>query len=159
MKERLVELMRMLNCTPTQFANAIGVQRATIQHIINGRNEPSLKIIMAIHENFPNIDLEWLMYGKGNAFGDSQHSSDDKQDYPLFQGMESAIFHPEIQEKTGFSNLKEEKPLPQNRKRSNNKGVSTCIDPLQNSTSNRIKEIVVFFEDGTYQKFSTELKK
>ena len=44
-KERLVELMELLKMTPTQFAASIGVQRATLQHILSGRNEPSLKIV------------------------------------------------------------------------------------------------------------------
>ena len=38
MKERLIELMELLNLSPTQFANAIGVQRTTLQHILSGRN-------------------------------------------------------------------------------------------------------------------------
>ena len=80
MKERLIELMQLLNCTPTQFANAIGVQRATLQHILNGRNEPSLKIIMAVHDGFPQVDLEWLLYGRGNTFGETSPQKQENND-------------------------------------------------------------------------------
>lgn len=159
MKERLIELMQLLNCTPTQFANAIGVQRATLQHILNGRNEPSLKIIMAVHESFPQVDLEWLLYGRGNTFGETSPQKQENNDYPLFPGMESTVFQAQGKDNSDFLNLREEKSPSSSRKRANNKGISTNINNPLNNTQNRIKEVVIFFEDGTYQKISTELKK
>ena len=159
MKERLIELMQLLNCTPTQFANAIGVQRATLQHILNGRNEPSLKIIMAVHDGFPQVDLEWLLYGRGNTFGETSPQKQDNNDYPLFPGMESTVFPPQGKNNSDFLNVKEEKSPATARKRTNNKGVSTDTNGTSDITAKRIKEVVVFFEDGTYQKISTELKK
>lgn len=160
MKERLIQLMQMLNCSPTQFANAIGVQRATLQHILNGRNEPSLKIIMAIHDGFPQVDLEWLLYGKGNTFGEtSAPSQDNSIDYPLFSGNESALFRPNTRDNSDFSNLNEVKTPVQSRKRPNNKDFSDKSNTPANDHQKRIKEVVVFFEDGTYQNFLPDLKK
>lgn len=158
MKERLIELMQLLHCTPTQFANSIGVQRATLQHILNGRNEPSLKIIMAVHESFPNVDLEWLLYGKGNAFGETQGQMPENHDYPLFPGMENTFFQPQGKISPDFSNVKDDNAPVSARKKANNKELSTSKHPVGDCTSKRIKEVVVFFEDGTYQKISTELK-
>lgn len=158
MKERLIELMQLLNCTPTQFANAIGVQRATLQHILNGRNEPSIKIIKAVHDSFPNVELEWLLYGKGNTFGEVAPQKQENQDYPLFPGMENTFFQPQGKDNSGFQNVREEKESVSARKKTANKEVNTCHSTLQDSTVKRIKEVVVFFEDGTYQKFSSELK-
>ena len=63
MKERLEELLQLLNLTPTQFANEIGVQRTTLQHVLSGRNEPSLNIIKAIHAKYPDVELDWLLDG------------------------------------------------------------------------------------------------
>ena len=100
MKERLIELMELLNLSPTQFANAIGVQRTTLQHILSGRNEPSLKIIMAVHSAFPNVELEWLLSGKGSAvegLPDKTPAPAPDQDYPLLPGMESAFFPADVQ--------------------------------------------------------------
>ena len=159
MKERLIELMQLLNCTPTQFANAIGVQRATLQHILNGRNEPSLKIIMAVHDSFPQVDLEWLLYGRGNTFGETTPQKQENNDYPLFPGMESAVFQPQGKNISEFLNVKEEKSPAIARKRASNKGVSTDSNGTSDVIAKRIKEVVIFFEDGTYQKISTELKK
>ena len=154
MKERLEELMELLNLTPTQFANAIGVQRATLQHILCGRNEPSLKIIMAIHNSFPDVELEWLLNGKGTAIPGLQQKSEPDQDYPLLPGMESAFFSAQISGNQNFSNLSDQGELSKTRKKRNNKDVRPGLDTPNRSQAKVIKEVVVFFEDGTYQKFS-----
>ena len=159
MKERIIEIMQLLNCTPTQFANAIGVQRTTLQHILNGRNEPSLRFIMAIHEGFPQIDLEWLLYGKGNAFGESSRQSAENQGYPLFPGIENSLFPVSDKDISENLNVSEEKKASNSRKRANNKGFNGDENIVHDCTSKRIKEVLIFFEDGTYQKFLPELKK
>ena len=159
MKERLIELINLLNCTTSQFANAIGVQRATLQHILNGRNEPSLKIIMAVHESFPQVDLEWLLYGKGNTFGETSPREPQNNDYPLFPGIENAITVPQGKDLRDFSNVRDQREAALTRKRADNKGHNSTTGTSQESSHNRIKEVVVFFEDGTYQKITSELKK
>jgi len=163
MKERLIELMELLNLTPTQFANAIGVQRTTLQHILSGRNEPSLKIIMAVHNSFPNVELEWLLSGQGSAIEglpgkDNQPAP--QEDYPLLPGMESAFFPADVRKAPEFPNLRNESPAPKLFKKRDTKESAPQPEPISEPHKPRnIKEVVIFFEDGTYQKFSTELKK
>ena len=159
MRERLEELMQLLNLNPTQFANAIGVQRATLQHILSGRNEPSLKIIMAIHTSFPDVELEWLLNGKGSAIPELQQNEPAKDDYPLLPGMETLFFPDDVRKSPENSNLRGEENPPKQRKKRNYKEVETTSDTENSCKEKRIKEVVVFFADGTYQKFSSDLKK
>ncbi len=159
MRERLEELMQLLNLNPTQFANAIGVQRATLQHILSGRNEPSLKIIMAIHTSFPDVELEWLLNGKGSAIPQLQQNEPEKDDYPLLPGMESLFFTDDVRNSPENSNLRGEENTPKQRKRRNNKEVEPVSEAEFPGKDKTIKEVVVFFADGTYQKFSSDLKK
>lgn len=159
MRERLEELMKLLNLNPTQFANAIGVQRATLQHILSGRNEPSLKIIMAIHSSFPDVELEWLLNGKGSAIPQLQQNEQSGDDYPLLPGMESLFFKDDVHNSPENSNLRGEEVQPKQRKRRNNKDVEPIQEAVSPYKDKSIKEVVVFFADGTYQKFSSDLKK
>ena len=129
MKERLLELMELLHLTPTQFANEIGVQRATLQHILSGRNEPSLKIIMAIHNKYPDVELEWLLNGIGTAIPQLNQNSKSGSDYPLLPGMESTFFQTESRKAPDFSNLRGEESAPKQRKTRNNKDVRSEIFP------------------------------
>ena len=94
MNEPIIELMNRLGMTPTQFSTVIGASRTTIQHIINGRNEPSLKLIKSILEKFPSVDMKWLLNGEGSAFTNQSQITD----YPLFENNENLIFQQNIQE-------------------------------------------------------------
>lgn len=159
MKERIEELMQLLNLSPTQFALQIGVQRSTLQHILSGRNEPSLKIVTSIHNSFPDVNLEWLINGTGSPVIKQAPSHPDITDMPLFPELENQInatAHTEIRQN---SILTEEQARPQTRKRTNNKDVKAENTTSDSCNGKHIKEVVIFFEDGTYQKFLSELKK
>ena len=53
--------MELLGMSPTQFAQTVGIQRSTLQHILNGRNDPSLNVVKSIHAALPDVDLVWRM--------------------------------------------------------------------------------------------------
>jgi transcriptional regulator with XRE-family HTH domain len=50
----------------SSFAEKIGVQRSSISHILSGRNKPSLEFILKILYSFPEVELYWLLNGKGS---------------------------------------------------------------------------------------------
>lgn len=62
--------MRMKGITSRQFAEEIGIQPSSLSHIINGRNKPSLDFVMKIMQRWPDIDINWLMFGKGDMLVD-----------------------------------------------------------------------------------------
>ena len=159
MRERLEQLMELLHLSPTQFANEIGIQRTTLQHILNGRNEPSLKIIMAIHNKYPDVELEWLLNGIGSAIPHLDNTNNKESDYPLLPGMEGAFFPTDVRKTPDFSNLRGEETAPRQRKSRINKDVRAESSSTETGLNKAIKEVVVFFADGTYQKFSSDLKK
>ena len=47
------------------FADKIGVQRSSISHILSGRNKPSLDFILKVTSEFKDVDIQWLLNGKG----------------------------------------------------------------------------------------------
>ena len=65
MIERILEILKIKNLSPAQFADLIGVQRSSISHLISGRNKPSLEFIQRILKTFPEINTEWMLSGKG----------------------------------------------------------------------------------------------
>lgn len=64
--ERLKKIIEENELSSSAFAEKLGVQRATISHLLSGRNKPSLDFIMKVIEAFPEVDLYWLLNGKGN---------------------------------------------------------------------------------------------
>lgn len=62
---RLQEIIDFYGESASSFAEKVGVQRSSISHILSGRNKPSLDFILKILTAYPEIELYWLLNGKG----------------------------------------------------------------------------------------------
>jgi len=63
---RLKEIMKYYDLTASLFADKISVQRSSISHILSGRNKPSLDFVLKITNSFLDVDIYWLLKGKGS---------------------------------------------------------------------------------------------
>ena len=72
--KRLQKVIDFYGESASSFAEKIGVQRSSISHILSGRNKPSLEFVLKTISSFPEIELYWLLNGKG-SFPPSQDSS------------------------------------------------------------------------------------
>ena len=52
--------------TTSGLADALGVQRSSISHILNGRNKPSLDFVMKVVHTFTEVSLDWFLKGEGD---------------------------------------------------------------------------------------------
>ncbi|OUS00928.1 transcriptional regulator [Flavobacteriales bacterium 33_180_T64] len=64
--KRLQKVIDFYGESASSFAEKIGVQRSSISHILSGRNKPSLDFVLKVLSSFPEVELYWLMKGKGN---------------------------------------------------------------------------------------------
>lgn len=64
--QRLEKVIHYYGLSASSFAEKIGVQRSSISHILSGRNKPSLEFIMKVLSSFPEVDLYWILNGKGD---------------------------------------------------------------------------------------------
>lgn len=84
MIDRISLILRTKNINASQFADEIGVQRSSISHVLSGRNKPSLEFVQRILKRYPEINPDWLLFGKGamhqesNLFSDINESIDIK---------------------------------------------------------------------------------
>src|SRR5690606_12987136 len=63
--DRIDRMLKFYDLTASAFADKIGVQRSNISHLLAGRNKPSLEFVMRVVQTFPEVDLHWLIHGKG----------------------------------------------------------------------------------------------
>ncbi|GAL67032.1 helix-turn-helix domain-containing protein [Jejuia pallidilutea] len=63
--KRLQKIIEYYGETASSFAEKIGVQRSSISHILSGRNKPSLEFVLKVLSTFPEVELYWLLNGKG----------------------------------------------------------------------------------------------
>lgn len=64
--KRLEKVIEFYGESASSFSENIGVQRSSISHILSGRNKPSLDFIMKVLSVYPEVELYWLLNGKGN---------------------------------------------------------------------------------------------
>ena len=55
---------------PSSLAVTIGVNRATISHILSGRNKPSIDFLEKLLSAYTNINANWLISGIGYMHND-----------------------------------------------------------------------------------------
>lgn len=61
---RLKDYMEQREWTIAEFATALSVNRATLTHILSGRNKPNLAVAIALANCDPELDLRWFLTGE-----------------------------------------------------------------------------------------------
>lgn len=164
-RDRIELIMKSYELSPSQFADRTGIQRASVSHILSGRNKASLEVMLKIYEAFPGLDMEWLMTGKGKEPGKNEvtaalsHPSSavaaglfsepvaEKPVMPLFTAEQPL----RMQEPEVVSRRSEAAPV-QPRERRVKKQVSRSTPVASNDFPvKRIKEVRVYYTDGTYE--------
>jgi hypothetical protein len=72
---RMRLVINYMNLSKNAFAMKIGHRNMSKSLLAN--KAPSIKIIIAIHEHFPEISLEWLLSGRGSMLYYDQKSTVD----------------------------------------------------------------------------------
>jgi DNA-binding XRE family transcriptional regulator len=171
LNERISKVIEYSNLSPSEFADEIDVQRSSISHITSGRNKPSLEFIIKIKSRFPEILWDWLVNGDGEMLKSdtleiNKEEDDDEKIKPtslpdLFtligdddfgaEESQESFQKPEQRE----SNIPHQRPVPgkitdsQRLERSNEEIISQAIG----NQTNKIKRIVLFYENGKFESF------
>ena len=61
--DRIKKIISANGLTNSSFADKIGVPRSSISHVLSGRNNPSLDIIIKILKSFDGISANYLLSG------------------------------------------------------------------------------------------------
>ena len=139
MNTRLKQFLAAENITQAQFADNIKVVRASVSHVLSGRNNPSYDFIKAIMLHYPRLNIEWLIFGKGKMYKGAQ-----EQETPLFLN-ESVESESKIAEFTDFS---ENPAVPEPVQ--NPLSAAQQTPQVQYKDKKAIK-VIIMYDDGTYQ--------
>ena len=64
--KRLQKIIDYYGVSATAFSDELAFNRSTISHLLSGRNKPSLEFVMKVLQKYPEVELYWLLNGKGN---------------------------------------------------------------------------------------------
>jgi transcriptional regulator with XRE-family HTH domain len=143
--KRLENILDYYSLSASGFADKIGVQRSSLSHLLSGRNKPSLDFILKIIEIFPEVDLYWILNGKGN-FPKSDTISIPEIEKKVF--APTPIFDTEIKNDL-FSEI--EKPILENINLKNENIISENYKIPKNEN---VERIVIFYTNGTFSEYS-----
>lgn len=153
--KRIQEIMKFYHVSASGFADAMGVGRSSISHILSGRNKPSLDFVMKITEAYPEAELYWLLYGKG-TFPKSENpvirEEEIKSENEIISSSTPDLVHKTISEQDLFSqsDTNEEEI-------SSDQIPSTSI--IQNKSNSslpkEVDKIVFFYKDGTFEVYNS----
>ena len=68
MKDRIMKIMKDEGMDQKDFAAALKISPSSLSNIFNGRSNPTSNHVSAIHRRFPEININWLMFGEGEMY-------------------------------------------------------------------------------------------
>ena len=121
--DRLKHLMDYYQLSASAFADRIQVQRSSISHLLSGRNKPSLDFVLRVIKEFDEVELYWLLNGRGTFPAKIDGSPISKQAPPPTADIDRSI-----------------------ARQTEANGAST-------GSSKKIERIVMFYDDGTFKEY------
>jgi len=140
--KRLHLILDYYGLSASAFADTIGVQRSGLSHLLSGRNKPSLEFIMRIVERYPDVDLYWLLNGKGSFPKDSTTQTQEMKTSPTPHSITNS--HHDL-----FTANEVETDRSEIESDTLNKVIS-------NSPETEIERIVIFYKNGSFKDYSPQ---
>ncbi|WP_299781069.1 helix-turn-helix transcriptional regulator [uncultured Formosa sp.] len=131
--KRLQKVIDYYGESASSFSEKIGVQRSSISHILSGRNKPSLDFVMKILTTYPEVELYWLLNGKGS-----------------FPTESKTVNTPDL-----FTN--EAPPKTETKKTTTPPIHDIPNEVFKTDASKQIERIVIFYTDGSFKNFENSI--
>ncbi len=168
--------MSTVGMSSSQFADACYIPRPSFSQLLNGRNKKiSDELITKIHDSFPELSILWLMFGEGsmtvnsnNEISAAQNSVNQPLDF--FQSINNQASNLSVNKSyntTTFSseNFKSDSDLHEAASDTDVTPKSSLNVPgkssqgtqpikLNTAGNKRITNIVVFYDDSSFESFS-----
>ncbi len=139
MKDRIKQILIREGLTSGGFADEIGVQRSSISHILNGRNNPSLDFVIKVITRFPALNVDWLLRGTGE----------------MYKSADTDVNQLNLSTPTIFTNMMGESPADED--------TDSLQQPDNQSEqviggSKQVDQIVIFYSDSSFDVYRPRKK-
>lgn len=164
MNTRLTQFLAAENVSQAQFADKVGVARASVSHILAGRNKPGFDFIERMSRHYPNLSLDWLINGKGRMYKDAGNEKSPatvphEDEKPILRDQEktestgSLFDTEEIQSRPEpvFSNMAANADRNDAIRSIIHKSPAIQAAAKSRGSAVRISKVLVLFSDGSYQ--------
>lgn len=175
MQNRIRQIMDHFGFSQQNFAAKLDVAPATISSIFTGRTNPTNKLVQAIHKAFPTVDTNWLMFGEGEMMLSQESTESTLEETAGENGItanaaDSTLFGDDVHESV-LGNPNSNMGYSAASSGGNTRGVRRDgagiaqqyggmldVANFMDKKMRKIKEIRVFYDDGTFEVFSPSSK-
>lgn len=79
--QRLKQFIASTGLSSTQFADKAMISRPTLSQLLHGRSKSiNNQILSKLYENFPSLDILWLLFGQGSMTNEFPEGLSDTQE-------------------------------------------------------------------------------
>ncbi len=153
-RERIKDLIEKEGMAVSDFAEYVDLKKTTLSHTLNGRNKPSLQIVLQILNKFTNVNPGWLLKGEGamyinsngqqSLFETETQPENLEQDNPITEELPTPQPQAEMQEKPKEVNTNiTPEPISQ----------TANSQPQQNPVILEAEKIIVLNKDNTFTEY------
>lgn len=152
MKDRIRQLMESQNMSQQDFAKILNMSPGSLSSIFNGRTRPTNNHTQAIHLAFPKVSVNWLLFGEGDMYTDGENQGVSPNPSLFATSDENGNIAKKNQMEVQSSSIFSVAAVP-GGKYSEVLPESYSEKPKTEILHRNVKEIRVFFDDGTYETF------
>ncbi|OIO99877.1 MAG: hypothetical protein AUJ98_09755 [Bacteroidetes bacterium CG2_30_33_31] len=131
MLNRIKKLIEDSDLSNGDFAAKIDIQASSLSHVLSGRNKPSLDFVMKVLNAFPEVDADWLLFGK--------NAETQKIVSPVVSNESSMT---KEEEQVNYGAVEKVKP-----------DIQAVKSSLGLTNKSNIERIVFFFSDGSFKEY------
>lgn len=159
--QRLKQFIASTGLSSTQFADKAMISRPTLSQLLHGRSKSiNNQILSKLYENFPTLDILWLLFGQGSMTNEFPEGPSDTQevsevvDGSIDSGVDSMVLNdnpvpqdPSVQSQPHHETF--EQVLAAKRAID----VARTGSLAHPQTKKEISSIIVLYTDGSFERF------
>lgn len=146
-RDRIKLIIETEGVTQVAFAETTGINTSTLNHVLTGRNNPSVEVISKILAAYPQYESDWLLHGSGpmwtEAYSEQQVRSTS---IPLFSNPDADGSGPIQSPSTATvpnGGMRRSKAEESTRE--------TAQTTTERATSKRVQKVIIYYDDNTFE--------
>ena len=117
--------------------------RASVSHILAGRNKPGFDFLQSLLKHYPSLSIEWLISGKGKMYQAAQGKQEPAQ--PQNEEAPELFSSISLPEESTEEQLNVIESIPSRLNE------FSKTERKAQKGARRVQNIIVLYDDGTFQ--------
>lgn len=146
-RDRIKLIIETEGVTQVAFAETTGINTSTLNHVLTGRNNPSVDVISKILAAYPQYESDWLLHGSGPMWTEAYSEQQVKStSIPLFSDSDG--------DGSGSTPSPVAAPVPNGgvrRGKVEERTREATQTTTERNSSKRVQKVIIYYDDNTFE--------